>query len=136
MTHQPSSPRARVVRRLVLGALAFVVLGGPSPGFVGSCDPSIAGSPDAYRYCTDRSGLICSRELESGRIDEAQFLACYDAIRPFCETRRNWSGCVPTAAAVEACLNALRDASRFGLSCSAVSCEIVECNDLCASAGI
>jgi hypothetical protein len=126
---QPRSPYARAARRLVLGALAFVVLGGPAPGFVGSCAPSTSDAPDAYRFCTDKQGLVCGREYESSRIDAVQFEACYNGIPALCETRRTWSDCVPSSAATEACLNALRDPARFATP----SNEIVECNTLCPS---
>lgn len=114
----------RVVLRLAAGALALLALGGPSPGYIGGCSGVAPSAPDAHDYCIQKNGLVCVRDVMSGRITREQFdNICYPAITTRCGGA-SWGACVPNTAQTNACLTALNDASRF----STVDSEIVECN--------
>lgn len=128
MSAQNPPPKARALRRLVLGAFAFVMLGGPSPGYIGSCSPSSA--PDAYMFCRDRRYTECEREARAGRATPEQFMLCYDGVPAYCEMRRTWNDCIPTSAQLAGCLDALRDSSRDATPTP----ELPECADFCATA--
>jgi hypothetical protein len=115
---------SRVALRLAVGLVAFLALGGPSPGHLGSCT-GLSAPPDPYRYCVDTRGEECRRDVSAGRINvDVEFPACVDAILPRCEGVVAWPSCVPTSAQTLACLEALRDTNRY----STPSNELPECN--------
>lgn len=121
---------ATIVLRLAVGGVAFLALGGPSPGFIGGCGSNAP--PNRYDFCIQSEYQKCAREAEAGRLDATGFAACYDGVPAYCESRRDWGTCTPTNAAVSACLSALGDTNRYPTP----SNEIVECSNLCAASGI
>jgi len=99
------------VRRLSFVAAVVVfapLLGGPTPGAVGSCGgDDLDRFADLDTYCVEREDLVCVRRWNRGEISETEMNECrYDA-RDLCE-RRTWSAdCRPTERQARACLNAL-----------------------------
>ena len=77
-------------RRIVWAFGLFTVLGGPSPGAVGSCSKTVP-IADAYTFCIDEHEWICAR----------------DALRGDLLTAGDRATCMmmTTAAAQSACLN-------------------------------
>jgi hypothetical protein len=115
----------------VAGTIALLALGGPTPGYVGSCS---AGSPavvDAQQFCVDRKVAECVRDRVALRTDDPQYQACMLAISSSCEGA-TWNGCAPSAQIADACISALRDMTRIGTP----NTMIVECytETLCGAA--
>lgn len=67
--------RARLVPRALAGVIAFLALGGPSPGHVGSCDGS-GELADPAMYCEAYRTYFCARELSGGRLPPGEYAAC------------------------------------------------------------
>jgi hypothetical protein len=103
--------RARsLATRAAVGAALFLLLGGPTPGAVGSCGSDDLDRPaDFQSYCLEREQLICVRRGMRREISKGQEQDCrWDAI-DFCEAVNDWSPrCQPTERVTRACLNALR----------------------------
>jgi hypothetical protein len=102
------------------------MLGGPTPGAVGSC-----GEEDEFvelvPYCEEREQLICYRqylrdELAGG--DRGLEECRLDAIDA-CQNRRWAPGCRPTERQARACINALSAVDTLDTPVS----EIEECGD-------
>ncbi len=120
---------------LRLGALVIVglALGGPTPGYVGTCDPGgSAGTVDRVQFCTDKETYQCARDLAAGRIDMTQYNVCAGHIDTDCHGFNFPAGCAPSHPLADACISALSDSSRI----STRSEMIVECqsNTLCGAA--
>lgn len=131
MTERPSNVVPRVLLRLLAGTVALLALGGPTPGYVGSCT---AGSPavvDAQEFCVNRKVAECVRDRVAERTDDPQYQSCMLMIEGAC-TGITWNGCAPSAQIADACISALRDMSRIGTA----NAMIVECytETLCGAA--
>jgi len=142
-----------VKRALVVLALALL-LGGPTPGAVGSCggDSELDELADLRPYCEEREELTCVRMALRGDlsvVDRDDCRRCAldfdglsddrkrecldedtlwnrDRAQPFvpCE-RRFWpADCRPTVRQTNACLNALRSMDTLGTAESSIR----ECN--------
>lgn len=103
---------SRVALRLAVGLVAFLALGGPSPGHIGNCSGVSSGTPDANQYCVEKAAQECRRDFMAGRTDAAAFDTCVNSIYPMCDSVITWVGCVPTSAQTRACLNILSDTTR------------------------
>ena len=129
-----STMRSRVVLRLVAGALLLIGLGGPSPGYVGGCD-SGPRTADPFQFCVSKETYVCARECAVGRYTPEMCSALCgsnDAIVGRC-AGFNWiPGCAPSESQTGVCIDALADSSRIGTP----SNEIIECQNLCAGAGL
>jgi hypothetical protein len=126
-------------RRLMLRACALVVvalaLGGPTPGYVGSCSTSGPDQTvDRVQFCTDTSTWKCARDLAAGRIDMNGYNTCSGRIDTDCAGFNFPAGCAPSRPRADACISALSDANRI----STMSDSIVECqsNTLCGAASL
>lgn len=124
-------------RRTLLRAAALVVvglaLGGPTPGYVGNCDPNGGpGTVNRVQFCTDKETYQCARDLAAGRIDMTQYNVCAGAIDSHCQGFNFPPGCLPSQPLADACIGALSDQARIGT----MSQDIVECqsNSLCGAA--
>ena len=120
--------RARgLLGRAVTCALLFLVLGGPTPGAVGSCGSDELDRPaDFQSYCLEREQLICVRRGMRREISIAEQHDCrWDAI-DFCEAVSDWSPrCQPSERITRACLNALRSLDTL----ETPEDELEECDD-------
>lgn len=118
----PSSLSARIALRLAVGVVAFMALGGPSPGYIGGCSRTTV-APDAAQFCSDRRIFTCARDLRAARITPEEFMTCFETSTTFC-AGRNWTeGCIPTQNVLVACISALQDESRD----ATLTADIVEC---------
>lgn len=113
---RPSAPPRSVARALarnaLVGAVLFVVLGGPAPGATGACGEELE-APDFLTYCYARKGYECDRARARGELDEPQWRTCRGAVPSMCDAG-SWPGdCFPTSASTNACLNALTDIGRL-----------------------
>ena len=127
------------LRRFMLRAGALVVvalaLGGPTPGYVGSCSTSGPDqSVDRVQFCVDSSTWKCARDLGAGRIDMNAYNACRARIDTDCAGFNFPAGCSPSRPRADACNSALSDANRIGTR----SEDIVECqsNTLCGGSAL
>lgn len=93
-----------VVVLLVLSPL----LGGPTPGAVGSCGgDDLDQSADLQTYCVEREDLTCVRRWHRNEINDQQMNECRLDARTLC-ARRTWSNdCRPTERQARACIHAL-----------------------------
>jgi len=104
--------KCRVVVTLILAML----LVGPTPGAVGSCNQNEDDNPvldmgdEMIDYCQEKEELTCFRQGERGELDKekGEVDACRKAVRRICETRTWQPDCRPTKRQAEACINALR----------------------------
>lgn len=99
-----------MLRRSASCAALFLLLGGPTPGAVGSCgDDELARPAEFKSYCLEREQLICVRRGMRREISTAAEHECrWDAIA-FCDAVDDWNPrCHPTERVTRACLNALR----------------------------
>ncbi|MEZ4254498.1 MAG: hypothetical protein R3A78_02110 [Polyangiales bacterium] len=62
----------------------FLVLGGPTPGSVGSCSDDVSVS-DPEQFCLDSQALYCLRDHEAERIDDDAYDDCLAAVTDMCE---------------------------------------------------
>jgi hypothetical protein len=100
--------RRELLVRAGFGVLLVLVLGGPTPGAVGSCgNDSLSGQADLQSYCSEREQLVCvrrnlRREITDGERDECRLAAIQQC------ASRSWAPeCRPTERQARACLNAL-----------------------------
>jgi len=117
------------------GALLVVglALGGPTPGYVGNCDPGAGNSSvDRVQFCTDKETYACARDLAAGRIDMTQYNVCAGLIDGDCHGFNFPAGCAPSRQLADACIGAVSDSSRIGT----MTQDLVECqsNTLCGAA--
>ncbi len=99
-------------KRRLLTLLAMLLLG-PTPGAVGSCNQEADNSrvlnagDEMIDYCQQKEQLICYRRHLRDEIDADEFTECrHEAIR-LCETRYWSPECRPTERRAQACLRAL-----------------------------
>lgn len=117
---------SRLTPRILAGVVAFLALGGPSPGHVGSCDGS-AEAADPDTFCEYYRTWECAREAASGRIaDQEAYREC---------TRRSGTNgpyaycvgftftCEPTQGMADACIRALERTDP-----SVPTADIPQCN--------
>ena len=114
--------------------LAMLLLG-PTPGAVGSCNQDeednrvLNMGDELVDYCQQKEQLICYRRHLREEIDKDEYTECrHEAIR-LCETRYWSPDCRPTSRRAEACLRALSSKDTLDTEES----EIEECrpNELC-----
>jgi len=107
------TPRRFAIRFGGLAVLALAI-GGPTPGYVGNCDPSgSGGSVDRVQFCTDKSTYACARDRLFGRTTQEQYNTCQMQIDSMCHGFNFPSGCSPTRQLADACINAVSDANRI-----------------------
>lgn len=104
--------KARLTRVLV-GLGLMLVLGGPTPGAVGSCGEESAPFADLRSYCETRELLSCERrrlrgEFNTEPVPQGAFDACLLAATLDCRNRFWAPGCRPTTRQVNACIAALQ----------------------------
>jgi hypothetical protein len=93
--------------RVLFAVLVLLILGGPTPGAVGSCDAEDSDA-DLYAFCRSREELTCwrrglRRELTENAVNQCRV----DAVAK-CQ-QSSWApGCKPTQRQADACINALR----------------------------
>jgi hypothetical protein len=110
-----TSSLTRIAIRLGAGVIILLALGGPTPGYVGTCDAS-GGSTvaDPAQFCTSRKTWECARDYAAHRIDMGMYNACALGIDAAC-AGFNWTpGCAPSPQLADACISALSDMSRVG----------------------
>lgn len=130
-TRDPKSLR-RVLLRLGAGVVILLALGGPTPGYVGTCSTDTPAVVDPEQFCVDRKSSECARDRVAGRTDEATYNACANMIESQC-TGATWTnGCAPSPQLAGACISALRDMSRL----ATLNAMIEECyqETLCGTA--
>jgi len=104
----------RVGLRILSGLGLVLLLGGPTPGAVGSCGEESAPFVDLNEYCETREALSCERrrlrgEFPSTSEQDPEFKECVRvAYQDLCPLRFWAPGCRPTTRQVSACLGALR----------------------------
>ncbi len=121
-TQPRTSLLARIGLRLATGVVVFLMLGGPSPGYIGGCNRTTT-PPDPVQFCVNRTIFTCARDLGAGRITADEFSTCYDGAALSCAGRTWTGGCTPTPNVLSACLGALQDESRYATE----TASIVEC---------
>jgi hypothetical protein len=95
--------------RALFGAGLILLLGGPTPGAVGSCGgDELGGEADVRAYCTEREQLICVRRSLRREITPGQSDDCRREAIQICKARAWAPACRPTERVARACLNALR----------------------------
>lgn len=102
-----------MTRRLVIACGLFMLLGGPTPGAVGSCGDTSAPFADLRQYCNDREALSCERRRLRGEFEQATnpsgvFNDCLEQAVFTCQSRFWAPGCRPTTRQVNACIAALQ----------------------------
>jgi len=102
------------LRSLGLGALLALVLGGPTPGSVGSCDQD-AQTANAEQFCRARKDLACQRRYARGEIDQAAEMACRAGVDAECVGAAWPADCdpPPTTVQTRACIAALANSERL-----------------------
>ncbi len=110
----------RVLLRLAAGTVALLALGGPTPGYIGSCDAGGSRVADPDQFCADRRDAECARDAYAGRITREMYNVCRMGIETEC-SGFNWAGgCSPSPETAAACVDALRDMTRIGTVTSAI----------------
>ncbi len=101
--------RAGMVRRALVATSLLLLLGGPTPGAVGSCGEESAPLVDLVDYCVDRELLSCRRRQLRGELNDDTYADCADdVVRVICPSRFWAPGCRPTTRQANACIEALR----------------------------
>jgi hypothetical protein len=102
--------RKALLVRTGFGVLLMLLLGGPTPGAVGSCGTDdLDDFADIQRYCAKREQLVCVRRNLRKEITNAQRDDCRRAALKQCASRSWAPECHPTEREALACLNALSD---------------------------
>lgn len=95
--------------RAGVAAGLLLLLGGPTPGAVGSCGgANLDRAADLASYCKERDQLVCVRRQLRKEISIAASNDCRRQAIAQCEMRSWAPGCQPTVRQTRACLNALR----------------------------
>lgn len=103
----------RPLVRALLSLALLLVLGGPTPGAVGSCGEDSAPFADLNDYCNKRELLSCERRRLRGEFavmadPTGAFDACLLNSGLTCQSRFWAPGCRPTTRQVNACIAALQ----------------------------
>ncbi|MFO0681039.1 MAG: hypothetical protein U0234_03260 [Sandaracinus sp.] len=131
-----TSSRRVVFRWLVRGAgVAVMAVGiaGPTPGYVGSCDPS-GSTPavDPEAWCTEREGVECARDLAANRINQSMYSACQAQVPTTCRGFNFPPGCSPSRELAAQCIDDLSRTDLLSTPSDAMpSCQS---NALCGAA--
>ncbi len=103
--------------RLLSAIGLMLLLGGPTPGAVGSCGDESAPFADLREYCETRELLSCERRRLRGEfllsppdpaMEKAAFDDCLLQASLDCQNRFWAPGCRPTVRQVNACIAALQ----------------------------
>jgi len=116
---QKRNDRARLLTRFIVGVLAVLALGGPSPGHVGSCDGS-GELATPSEYCPLYRAYFCAREFQGGRINAAEYTTCADQSGAFCVGFNFDAACHPTKRRADSCIQAMMDAGRVSTPTTAL----------------
>lgn len=116
-------------RRVLLGIVLVLFLGGPTPGAVGDCGDDEGAFVTAPDWCFEKGDLLCDRRwamsTEPEAVRDAALRMCKESLNTSCPGATWDSGCTPpTRMLANACLNALADSSRL----SQPESEIAECD--------
>jgi hypothetical protein len=106
--------------------MLVLLLGGPTPGAVGSCtgEGKLDAFADLASFCKESEQLKCVRRALRKELTTQQRDDCRRAAITDCE-QRSWApGCHPTERQARACLNALRSLDTL----STKEKDIAECN--------
>lgn len=110
--------------RLLTGIALVLVLGGPAPGSVGSCDEE---NPfvDAVEWCVEKNGWLCQRRWARGELDDAERDMCLTQVQPMCQGATWGADCPMPPAKIQtnACVAALASVERLDEPAD----SIVEC---------
>ena len=127
----------QVSRRVLLGIVLVLFLGGPTPGAVGDCSEDEGASVAAPDWCFEKGGLVCERRAAMtppGPDNDAAKEECYRSLDVSCPGSTWPLDCVPpTRMLANACIAALSNTDRLSEPESA----IVECQvaTLCGGGG-
>jgi hypothetical protein len=120
--------------RLLAAFLLLLLLGGPSPGAVGSCEERRR-LAELRPYCEEREQLVCWRRYLRGELGggEREVNECRATAISRCQNRYWPPDCRPSERQTDACLNALRSYDTLDIPES----EIAECSveTLCQATG-
>lgn len=126
MNARPKKTNELTMRRLAIrlgaGTILLLALGGPTPGYIGSCSVGQSAPVDAEQFCVNRKSAECVRDRVAMRTNQVMYEACANAILTQCEGA-TWI-CEPSAEMAAACIEALRDSDRLGMT----NDMIVECS--------
>ena len=135
--HRPKSidavmtDRAGWTRRLFIVLPLAMLLLGPTPGAVGSCNHDAEDNPvldtrdELIDYCQSKEQLICYRRQLREEIDADEFNECGHEAKRLCEIRYWSPDCLPTQRQADACLRALSAVDTLDTDES----EIKECSE-------
>lgn len=103
---------SRTIFRWLLraGALAVVAtaLGGPTPGYVGTCDPGGSRpAVDPEAWCNERESVECARDLAAMRINMSMYSACQASVETTCRGFNFPPGCSPSRELAAQCIDDL-----------------------------
>jgi len=96
-----------MVWRVLLVGLILLMLGGPTPGAVGSCGAK-DGEADLFSFCREREELTCWRRGLRRELTEKAVNECRANAIEQCRLRVWAPECRPTERQANACINALR----------------------------
>ncbi len=125
-----ASRRARLVPRALAAVIAFLALGGPSPGHVGSCDGS-GELADQASFCEAYQTWYCAREVGGLRLNGTMYNECIRRTGPSgpyaeCTGFNFMPGCEPSQRSADACIRALEAATDLSIPTT----NIIQC-DFC-----
>jgi hypothetical protein len=122
--------RACWKHRLAIAVPLALLLMGPTPGAVGSCNQDkddnrvLSIRDDMIDYCQQKEQLICYRRHLRDELDADEYTDCRHEVIRLCETRYWSPDCRPTERQAEACLRALSSMDTLDIEES----EIKECS--------
>lgn len=129
---------------LIGGVAAVLLLGGPSPGSIGSCSQTEEQFMSAPQHCANTRAATCARRLRccltTAATPAAQqactdtYNACRAPIVAECSPAAWPSDCIPpTADESMQCVSAMLDVGRTDSACAAMMIDRVEpeCMNLC-----
>lgn len=123
--------------RVALAAGLVLVLGGPTPGYIGGCSTDTAGV-DGAEFCRQFRTRLCARDRAASRIDDAQRDTCLASIPSQCTSFVFPVSCTVTQASADVCYQALVNVERLSTTCEGfTTCGIPECvsTTLCGGSG-
>ena len=129
--------RKTLLSRIALAIGFMLVLGGPTPGYIGGCSGG-AGAVNPGEFCRNFRTRLCARDRAAGRLDMGAHSTCVARIASECSSFTFPVGCSATQSAVDTCYGALVNGDRLGTTCDSLgSCGIGECSfgAICGGSG-